>query len=673
MTSPLSYLLSLDSVAKSNGHRFLVRLIGSRQWQQVLLTNYLAYLKKTVVFKLGGGALTGAEQLDYKHGQRLLGRELDCIIYDDEDGFDANSLTAVSGSLRSGGLFFLSLSNKDSLFYQWLENSMASAIVIRQNFPLPELPRLFFFEQHDITFSEQVNAILRVKKVFSGHAKRPLILTADRGRGKSSALGIAAAQLINQENVRVLITAPSRKSVEPAFYHVEKNLRLVSEKSRNAIFSNESFFKFVSPDELLRHPVDCDLLLVDEASAIPLSMLEAMALQYNRTVFSSTIHGYEGCGRGFTLKFFKWLDQARPDWKKYHIQQPIRWNVGDPLEAWIFDTFLLNSDISSDIDMLSNQDPHFMLIEKQTLIETPNLFRRCFSLLVNAHYQTSPNDLLQILDDDTVNLFIQVEQGKLVGCIVAKTEGELDSSLIKAVAFGKRRPRGHFSPVILSGQLGFDEAAKCRSLRVMRIAVSPYCQRNGVGTQMLSMLEKQETVSFDYISTSFGVTDNLYRFWIKNDYVPMRLGSRLDQASGTHSMLMVKLNSHNSWFDEASRRFSQDFIAGLPETFRDLPADLVLLLLKSSISPNFQVVTSKQIQLIKSYVSGGSCYENIVYSVSQLLLMNIVEEKIQPILISKLLQKKTWKEIVEIYSLSGKKQAEQMFRRAIDMMCQFTV
>ncbi|MCV5746886.1 hypothetical protein OFN42_42405, partial [Escherichia coli] len=39
-------------------------------------------------------------------------------------------------------------------------------------------------------------------------------------------------------------------------------------------------------------------------------------------------------------------------------------------------------------------------VDKQALVHQPNLLRECFALLVNAHYQTSPNDLLHLLRDD---------------------------------------------------------------------------------------------------------------------------------------------------------------------------------------------------------------------------------------------------------------------------------
>ncbi|MFP3345534.1 tRNA(Met) cytidine acetyltransferase, partial [Halomonas sp. SIMBA_159] len=80
---------------------------------------------------------------------------------------------------------------------------------------------------------------------------------------------------------------------------------------------------------------------VDEAAAIPAPMLQKMLSSYSRVVFASTIHGYEGTGRGFAIKFTSVLDAMTPQWRACSMTSPIRWAAGDPLERWLFETLLL--------------------------------------------------------------------------------------------------------------------------------------------------------------------------------------------------------------------------------------------------------------------------------------------------------------------------------------------
>lgn len=165
-----------------------------------------------------------------------------------------------------------------------------------------------------------------------------------------------------------------------------------------------------------------------------------MVERHHRCVFSTTIHGYEGCGRGFTLKFQQWLKQQRAGTAFYHLEQPIRWSKDDPLENWLFDTFLLNAELTPTETVLSS-DVKLSKIDKTQLISNPELLRTCFALLVNAHYQTSPNDLMLLLEDEAIQLFAAFNHGDCLGCMLTVCEGELEPTLIESIQQGNRRPK----------------------------------------------------------------------------------------------------------------------------------------------------------------------------------------------------------------------------------------
>lgn len=664
MDISFTFILLLSEIAEKRNHRFLVRLDGSEKWQRQLVSAFLAEKGYLNAVKIGGEEIEGATLLEFRQGGMLLGRECDCLFYDGIDGIDANSVTAASGALKGGGLLFLNYIATDSLSSEWLTDKLSKCITISEHSTPTEYPKGLETVSIIDSFSDQTRAIELIHKVVTGHRNRPLVLTADRGRGKSSALGIAAASLMSERSIRIALTAPSRKAVEPVFEHAISKLPDAQLVNKALITNGSSQLQFVSPDELIASDEKFDLLFVDEASAIPLPMLETLVSRYSRVVLSSTIHGYEGCGRGFTLKFYPWLDSNKPAWNRYHMSQAIRWNEDDPLERWIYDTFLLDSDIDVEkVQVTSKEHWQFSLLNKSDLICFPDLFQQCFGLLVNAHYQTSPNDLIQILDDDSIHLYTLFCDERICACVIAKVEGELSVELAKDIVAGKRRPRGHLAPSLIASQFGELDALYSRCLRVMRIAVLPAMQNQGMGTHILKLLEQRNDFSVDYIATSFGVTDELWIFWRSNSYLPLRLGSSCDHASGTHSILMVRPLKKVVWLDSVLQHFYPHFLSLLPESFKMLNAELVIAILKGAEHIDF-LPSSSNINLVRLYATGGSSYESVFFILRPFLLARLAksEDDCSSLMVSKLLQCRSWHDCTKLYGLSGRKQTERKLR-----------
>ena len=525
-------------------------------------------------------------------------------------------------------------------------------------------------------FEQQKMAVELVKKVVTGHRKRPLILTADRGRGKSSTLGIAAAELLaERQGLNIIVTAPSVKAVEPVFSHALQRLDTCEVISATHIGYQSGSLRFVAPDELLKSKPDCDLLLVDEAAAIPIPMLKSMVDIYHRMVFSTTVHGYEGSGRGFGIKFESWLSEHRPGWKGFKLEQPIRWNNNDPLEAWLFDCFLLGNDVSlsdsavHELDSFSAEESNQLnLVElsKAECLANPEQLQQCFSLLVDAHYQTSPNDLMQFLNNPAIHLYAAWQKDECLGCMLVTEEGGLDKELTTQVQLGKRRPQGHLAPVLLANQLGCTQAATSRCLRVMRIAVSTHHQGSGIGRWMLKLLSQQISQA-DYLATSFGATSDLISFWRDSEFVPVHIGHQRDQASGCHSVLMVKaLNSSSqSWINQVQNHFERSYCFLVSGSLVSLETDMVRALLPKSV----QTVSEFETQLVRNHVNGGNSYDTIGFSVLNLILLsNDREASVSDLLIAKVVQQKEWEICVEQFNLVGRKQAESQFRKDVGVL-----
>ncbi|OEE72270.1 GNAT family N-acetyltransferase [Vibrio splendidus] len=692
MTNPTNtFLHTLSDAAQYNDHRYGVVFNGDVDWQNKVISTFLQDKNVKSIFQIGGVPFDDVTHAPVKKGQQLLGRECQILVCDFRDQFDANGFSAALGSLVGGGLLLVLPPNineaeegRSSCFGQrWLKGHFDKLISVSQANEAGDVTQAsnaFPPKQNAEIgldrFEQQNMAVELVKKVLSGHRKRPLILTADRGRGKSSTLGIAAAQLlVERHGLDIIVTAPSVKAIEPVFSHAIQRLEVIEVVNATHIRHQGGSLRFVAPDDLLKSKPDCDLLLVDEAAAIPIPMLKSMVGIYHRMVFSTTVHGYEGSGRGFGIKFESWLSVHRPGWKGFKLEQPIRWNNNDPLEAWLFDCFLLGNDASltesavDEIDGFSadaiNQ-LNLVELSKAECLANPEQLQQCFSLLVDAHYQTSPNDLMQFLNNPAIRLYAAWKKDECLGCMLVTEEGGLDKDLIAQIQIGKRRPQGHLAPVLLANQLGCTEAATSRCLRVMRIAVSTHHQGLGIGGWMLAKLSEQ-TSQADYLATSFGATSELISFWRDNDFVPVHIGHQRDQASGCHSVLMVKaLNSSSqSWINQALSHFERSYCFLVSGSLVSLETEMVRVLLPKSVN----TVSEFETQLVRNYVNGGNSYDAISFSVLNLILLgNDRNIGISDLLIAKVVQQKEWGTCVEQSNLVGRKQAEIQFRKDVDVL-----
>lgn len=658
MVENRNYISQLFASATTRRHRFGVVFKGDGKWQQSWIQQAADQIAPQHVFQLGGQAPDYvSKSVGFAKGHQLLGQECRLLVCDFDNGFDANSFSAAIGCVVGGGLVLIlpKKSQPTSLGDCWLQRALEQLLIIEQDKPLPVLSD----SQASLAepFVQQQQAVELVRKVVEGHRKRPLVITADRGRGKSSALGIAAAELINRRKIHIVLTAPSMATVQPVFEHA---LRLLDDakQTQGRIVCGDSVLEFVSPDEVLRRRPQCDCLFVDEASAIPIPMLKRMVEHYHRTVFSTTVHGYEGCGRGFTLKFQTWLSANRPGYHHYHLDQPIRWNNQDPLEEWHFSTFLLDAELNELASAAVGGE--LKLLDKQRLFEQPDLLRSCFALLVNAHYQTSPNDLMLLLNDDAIHVYARFENQVCLGCMLTVEEGGLSDDLIADIQHGKRRPKGHLVATTLANQLGLADAAKMRSLRIMRIAVHPQHQRSGVGQTMLEQLI--EKGQYDFYSTSFGATGDLVSFWQRCGFQSVRLGSSREQASGTHSLIMV--HGASALVQQTRDYFRQYIQFSLPSLFQDIEIDLV----RKLVAQDDAFVELPDVPaLIRHYCHGGASYDSIAPVLDSLWkrapeLVSLFSD----LVLRKVVQGYTWQQCVDEFALTGKKQAEQQFRHDLN-------
>ncbi|PMR67293.1 tRNA(Met) cytidine acetyltransferase TmcA [Halomonas heilongjiangensis] len=501
-----------------------------------------------------------------------LGGEQGLLVIDavsDDAGFDPDAFGALAGTLRAGGLLVLMTPpdwgrRPDADYARLAEHPyraegltahylrrlarqlcLAPGVVhwpAAGELRLPPLPIAPAepppSTDADCLTRDQADAVARLTRL---RRRRPLVLTADRGRGKSAALGIACARLLAGGEPRILVTAPRPSAVAALFERLEA-LCPEGRRQGHAFVLNAGRVAFLPPDELTALTRRGEVggpgqrLLVDEAAAIPAALLGEWLEAFPRIAFATTVHGYEGSGRGFALRFRRRLEQRTPEWQACHLSEPIRWAAGDPLEALVTRLLLLDAEPGDALDA----PPTLRRARRAELANDESRLRELFGLLVQAHYRTTPSDLRRLLDGPGVGIATLTAGISPQAVLVTTDEGGFDAELAERVARGERRPRGHLMAQSLAAHAGCREALSGRLRRVLRIAVHPGQRRRGLGRRLLEA-ERQRARhdSIDLLGASFGAEAGLIAFWQALGFCAVRLGLTRETATGEHALMVV--------------------------------------------------------------------------------------------------------------------------------------
>ncbi len=670
-------------------HRRIFILAGQKNWQKAFLQDLLSGHEKNSLW-LGESAPEIFSSISIKKAQTWLGTEKQVVVFDANKDFDPDSFAAISGIVVGGGLFFLLLPEKDrwneihdSYFGQRLIqsiNSTAELIVINQNNErydfLPDRKEDISSPKYIPPFltADQQYAVEAIEEQVLSDTNTPLVLISDRGRGKSAALGLVAARLIKAGIKNIAITAPRMRATDIVFKHIKEQLP-DADVSRGKAQVREGSIQFYSPDQLIEKNIHTDLLLVDEAAGIPVPLLTSYLQKYPQCVYATTVHGYEGTGRGFALRFNKILNAYNPAWIKLHMQTPIRWPENDPLEKWMFSLLCLDAEIAEkdsicEIEMSSIEH---RFVNKDELVNNQTLLNEVFSLLVFAHYRTRPKDLKNLLDDEDLSLYISLYNNHVIAVALVIREGRFAASLSTAVYRGERRPQGNLLAQALTYHCGIEQAATLDYARIMRIAVHPELQLRGLGTALINyVIRAEKQHGRDAIGTSFGMNKELLKFWNKTKFNVIRIGFTREQTSGEHAaiMLLPLSDKGEKVYQEAVSRFKGQLSFWFNDILKPIPADV-----KSAfkIDNNISLeLTENDKTDLHSFIQYSRNYELCISSLTKLVLKNknkIMKndfpENFRQILNEKVTNSTDWKELGKSMNLNGKNDARKLFHRAI--------
>ncbi|KAL7537302.1 hypothetical protein ACHAXR_008347 [Thalassiosira sp. AJA248-18] len=313
------------------------------------------------------------------------------------------------------------------------------------------------------------------------------------------------------------------------------------------------------------------------------------------TFLSSTINGYEGTGRALSLKLIKELrdsnntkggsgarssilDAAReasdaivgastkkgeakvhekrwaaeaaaakaigdpnsasssgsgPSLKELDLSHPIRYALGDPVEAWLNNLLCLDCDSFDYNNTLgknnikggatSSPSPSAMELKggapapaecelyhvnRDALFSyhrlSESFLQKLWGLYTSAHYKNTPNDLQMLSDAPAHNVFVllgptaeESEGGggddddalpDILAIIQISLEGKISRKTIQAQLARGHRSAGDLIPWTMSQQFGDGNFAQLSGARVVRVAVHPGVQGMGYGSRAMELL-----------------------------------------------------------------------------------------------------------------------------------------------------------------------------------------
>jgi tRNA(Met) cytidine acetyltransferase len=573
-------------------HRRLIVLRGSAEVTREAALQTIAGLDPEAVAWLGeapgrGSAVAG---LTPSEVAKLLGRSFDALVFDAHLGLDADLLGQSHGLVRGGGGFILRLPERGAApaeqgqaklaafphdpaqvgarFLARFEEALGRAQTCA---PVPLEPPPRELRGH----AEQARVVARLVALWSaGEASRSVLL-ADRGRGKSSALGLALAALAERSTaaeagLRVAVSAARPEAVAEVFRFA----------TGDPTAPSQGPVRFVPLSELVFGEARFELIVVDEAAQLPVPMLRALALRHAdaQLCFSTTTHGYEGTGRGFVLRFLAGLERGPVPVERLSLTAPIRWDPGDGVERFVFDALLLDAEpaqletqLETPLDpaLAADFEPSELVaerVDRDALVRDERSLRELFGLLVHAHYRTTPSDLHRLLDAPNLAVHVLRLRGRVVAATIVAEEGGLPESLCEELCSGRRRIRAHALPEILVAHLGKVAAGRLRMLRSVRIATHPALRRRGLATRLVEHVHREHAP--DLFGTVFGATAELIAFRRSLGYELVRISASRGARTGEPSVMMMRPVS------PAARALLTELRA---ELARDLPRQLELL------------------------------------------------------------------------------------------------
>ncbi len=560
-----------------------------------------------------------------------------------------------------------------------------------------EIPRerLFPREVYELALTrDQVNVIKIIENFYEKPkrgAKKVLVLTADRGRGKSCAIGIGIVGFIHclrriKPRVRVLVTSPEPRNVHSLMTLASRTLEKLGFKYETV--KREGYivelkgpgFSIEYWEPLTIPKLKGDLVVVDEAAGVHVPLLYKILDSHSRLIFSTTIHGYEGSGRGFSVRFLKRLRSIENiTLYQYEMEQPIRYGLNDPIENWQFKTLLLDAEPAEldekDLEDIELKRLTYVKYDPHDLFNMEEELRQLFGIYVLAHYRNEPDDLGMLADaPHHIIRAVKTRSGKVVCAIQIAQEGPVDEKTAVELLRGGRIP-GNILPDRFLKHTRLLEFSNTKGWRIVRIATHPAVQGKGIGSWALErVFEEASQLGLDWVGAGFGVTEELLRFWIRNGFSVVHISPERNPVSGEYTILVIKpLTDYAARLvDIAKYEFKMKLLDSISTNYRELEPEVVLLMLDSepyTCSDPRSLFTLIALDRLWTYCIGPMTFEaaaDLMFKIGRLHWLiprdkrPVLSRLRELLLVIKALQGRTWDEASELLKKSVKSIQEEV-------------
>lgn len=486
---------------------------------------------------------------------------------------------------------------------------------------------------------DQANALVKFVDVISEKSLKSIItLTASRGRGKSAALGLAIATSVAFGYSNIFVTSPSPDNLKTLFEFVLKGFDILgftehtdyeiiqntSENTKSVVRINiyrdhRQTIQYIKPDEggkLLQ----AELLVIDEAGAIPLHLVKDMLGPY-LVLLSSTVHGYEGTGRSLSLKLFEELriqstKVGGVSLTELKLEEPIRYKEGDPVESWLNKLLCLDASPRIISGCPTPKECSLYFVNKDILFSyhkaSEAFLQRIMTLYVSSHYKNSPNDLQLLSDAPAHQLLVLLgpidsnsSQLPEVLCVLQICfEGQINRQIVVSQLEKGHRSAGDLIPWTVCQQFQDANFGELSGVRIVRIATHPDFQSMGYGKCAMNLLtqyyrgeiatseKKEESTlliglnertpeSMEYIGVSYGMTAPLLKFWKRLGFRGVYLRQTPNDITGEHTCIMIQ-NWDQVWLKEYHKDFCSRLLNLLGYEFRKLHPQTVLNMINTA-------------------------------------------------------------------------------------------